>query len=65
MIKNADPVLAANVITELGGTVNVARLLQINKASVSAWKRKGIPRAREMYFRVAFPYLKAWNYKQA
>lgn len=55
------PTLATKVIDELGGTSQVARLMQISKASVSAWRKNGIPQAREMYFRVAYPKLEAWG----
>lgn len=55
--------IASLVIDELGGTCQVARLLQINKSSVSVWRKRGFPRGREMYFRVAYPKLKAWQAK--
>lgn len=56
-----DAELASKVIDELGGLSVVARLCQISPASVFQWKKNGMPRAREMYFRVAYPKLKAWK----
>ncbi|WP_322999987.1 hypothetical protein [Castellaniella sp.] len=45
----------AAVIERLDGTVAVARLCKISAASVSRWKKKGIPQAREMYLRLLRP----------
>lgn len=43
------------VIDALGGTNAVARLCEIAPASVSDWKKKGIPKARLMYLKLAVP----------
>ena len=43
------------VIDALGGTNAVARLCEIAPASVSDWKKKGIPKARLMYLKLAMP----------
>jgi hypothetical protein len=39
----------------LGGTRASARFFEVTPAAVVQWKRKGIPRARLMYLRVARP----------
>lgn len=65
MLYSKDTTQAKNVIDELGGISTVSRICQIAPSSVFKWKKTGIPQAREMYLRVAFPKLKAWKYKQA
>lgn len=47
--RNAD---AIQIIEALGDTTKVARIFGIRKASVSDWKKGGIPRARMMYLKV-------------
>lgn len=44
----------AALIELLGGTAAVARLFNISMASVSSWKKKGIPAARMMYLEVKY-----------
>jgi hypothetical protein len=39
----------------LGGTRASARFFEVTPAAIVQWKRKGIPRARLMYLRVARP----------
>lgn len=43
------------IIDKLGGTAAVARLCEIEPASVSEWRREGIPKARLMFLRLAHP----------
>lgn len=43
------------IIDKLGGTNAVAKLCEIEPASVSEWRRNGIPKARLMYLRLAKP----------
>jgi len=45
------------VIDALGGTSAAARFFEVKAASVSKWRKKGIPRARLMYARLARPDL--------
>jgi len=42
-------------IDALGGTSAAARFFEVKAASVSKWRKKGIPRARLMYARIARP----------
>jgi hypothetical protein len=49
----------STVIKNLGGTKAVAQLCGIKPPSVSAWKRQGIPQAREQYLRLLRP--EAWK----
>lgn len=44
---------ATKIIESLGDTAEVARLFDVRMASVSDWKKHGIPRARMMYLKVA------------
>lgn len=44
---------ATQIIEALGDTAAVARLFGISMASVSDWKKSGIPPARLMYLKVA------------
>lgn len=46
---------ANTIIDELGGTNAVARLCEIEPASVSEWRKTGIPKARLMFLRLARP----------
>ena len=43
------------IIDALGGTSATARLCEIDPASVSEWRKAGIPKARMMYLRLARP----------
>lgn len=45
----------SDLIDLLGGTFEVARLCEVKPPSVSEWRRKGIPRARLMYLKLARP----------
>lgn len=54
------------IIDKLGGTSEVARLCEINPASVSEWKsNKEIPKARLMFLRLARPEVFADEVKSA
>lgn len=46
---------ANHLIDFLGGTGAVAKLCEVEPASVSEWRRKGIPKARLMFLRLARP----------
>ena len=39
----------------MGGTVKVAQICQITPASVSGWKKHGVPIGWQKYFSIAFP----------
>lgn len=43
------------VIDRLGGTGATARLFEISDASVSEWRKNGIPKPRMQFLRVARP----------
>src|SRR5271157_6062826 len=45
------------IIEALGGTTETARLFDIAAASVSEWRKEGIPKSRLMYLKVARPDL--------
>ncbi|WP_224031176.1 helix-turn-helix domain-containing protein [Paraburkholderia caribensis] len=46
---------ASQVIDALGGTTAVARLCDVEPPSVSGWRRRGIPKSRMQYLRLAKP----------
>jgi len=46
---------ASEIIDRLGGTTSTARLCEIRSASVSEWRRKGIPKARLLFLRLLRP----------
>jgi predicted aconitase len=46
---------ACEIIEVLGGTQAVSRICKVKPASVSGWKHDGIPDARLMYLKLAFP----------
>lgn len=46
---------ASEIIDRLGGTAEVARLCEVEQPSVSEWKKRGIPRARLMFLKLARP----------
>ena len=43
------------VIDKLGGTSETARLCDVSPASVSEWRKNGIPHARLMFLKLARP----------
>lgn len=43
------------VIDRLGGTGAVARICEINPASVSGWRENGIPKSRVQFLRAVYP----------
>lgn len=45
----------SEIIDQLGGTFEVARLCEVQPPSVSEWRRNGIPKARLMFLRLARP----------
>lgn len=45
----------SQIIDSLGGTFAVASIFEIKPPSVSEWRKKGIPKARLMYLRLARP----------
>jgi hypothetical protein len=47
----------SKIIDELGGTSAVAKLFEINPASVSEWRIKGIPKARRQTLKLMRPDL--------
>ena len=51
------PEEAIRIIGELGGTTAVSKLCRIAPPSVANWKKKGLPRAREDFFRALRPDL--------
>ena len=55
---------ASETIDRLGGTSEVAKLCEVNPASVSEWRHKGIPKARLMFLRLARPDAFASENKQ-
>ncbi|MET0109163.1 MAG: hypothetical protein AB2795_19285 [Candidatus Thiodiazotropha endolucinida] len=46
MNKKIYPPLAGTIIDAFGGTTAVADLFEIETASVSEWRKKGIPKGR-------------------
>jgi len=46
---------ACSVIDALGGTFAVALICKVRPASISGWKRHGIPDAREQFLRLRNP----------
>lgn len=46
---------ASEIIDQLGGTAEVARLCEVEQPSVSEWRKRGIPRARLMFLKLARP----------
>jgi hypothetical protein len=45
----------SQIIDALGGTSETARLCEVQPASVSEWRKYGIPKARLMFIRLARP----------
>ncbi|MDI2387003.1 helix-turn-helix domain-containing protein [Pseudomonas aeruginosa] len=45
----------SEIIDALGGTFRVAELCEVKPPSVSDWRKRGIPRARLMFLRIAKP----------
>ena len=54
---NTPQAIATRVIEAFGGTAAVARLCNVRNPSVSNWKKRGFPEAREQLFRVLRPDL--------
>ena len=48
---------AANVIKALGGTNATARICDVASSAVAEWRKRGIPKARLEFLRLAFPDL--------
>lgn len=46
---------SGEIIDQLGGTVEVARMFNVTKGAVSQWRDNGIPEARLMYLKLAKP----------
>ncbi|MBR8028895.1 hypothetical protein KDX27_30290 [Burkholderia cenocepacia] len=46
---------ASQIIDRLGGTGAVADLFEIDSAAVSQWRKKGIPKPRLQFLRLAHP----------
>lgn len=46
---------ASDIIDQLGGTAEVARLCEVQPPSVSEWRVSGIPKARMLYLRAIRP----------
>jgi hypothetical protein len=46
---------ANDIIDSLGGTSATARLCEVDPAAVSQWRTDGIPKARLMYLKLAYP----------
>ncbi len=54
MGKRTDSKTAEEIINALGGTSAVAFICEIAPASVSAWRKKGIPEGRLLYLQKRF-----------
>ena len=50
------------LISELGGVCATAKKCKIATSSVIAWRRSGVPRARQMYLQYRYPDLQVWEY---
>ena len=48
-------ITADKIIDALGGTSETARLCEVVPASVSGWRKDGIPSARLMYLKLLRP----------
>lgn len=53
MKKSRDSLL----IDALGGTCKTALMFEIDPASVSGWRKEGIPKGRLLYIKLAHPEL--------
>jgi hypothetical protein len=53
------------IIDQLGGNTAVAKLFNVSSQAVSKWRNDGIPDARLMYLRLAYPDLFDTNQQQA
>ena len=53
--------IAKLLIEELGGTGQVADICQLTPASVSGWKKHGIPISWQKYMLMAYPKLQVWK----
>lgn len=55
--KKLSPELTAEIIAELGGGKEVARLLEISEPAVSQMKKKGLSWIYVELFRLKFPHI--------
>jgi hypothetical protein len=46
---------ASKIIESLGGTCAVAEIFKVSAQAVSQWRKDGIPPARMMYLKLAYP----------
>jgi hypothetical protein len=53
------------LIDDLGGNAAVAVIFSISSQAVSKWRKDGIPPARMMYLRLAYPHLFSDEMKKA
>lgn len=56
-MKTKEKKEVARIIKALGGATRISELFAISPQACSAWRRKGIPPARMMYLRLAYPEL--------
>ena len=54
----------SSIIDQLGGNTAVAKVFNVSSQAVSKWRHEGIPDARMMYLRLAYPDLFADQSKQ-
>lgn len=45
----------SQIIDQLGGNAALAKLFNVSSQAVSKWRTEGIPDARLMYLRLAYP----------
>ena len=53
--RGMDTLSPDQIIDELGGTAEVARLCEISSQAVSQWRSNGIPRAQLKFLRAVRP----------
>ncbi len=53
--------IVEQLIKELGGVTVTAKICKIATSSVIAWRRSGVPRARQMYLQYRYPNLQVWG----
>jgi len=56
-MESIESIEAIRVIDLLGGTTSVSKICSISLASVSAWKKRGIPKGWYEFFKCQFPHL--------
>ena len=49
------------LIKELGGVAEVAKVCGITRPSVCGWRYSDVPRAHKNFLRLKFPALKCWR----